>query len=184
MEEIWKDIPGYEGLYQASNLGNIRSLVFINNRGDKHRIKMKVQREGVYGRIYAMLYKDAKRKNWLVHRLIALTFIPNPNNYPEINHIDGNPKNNRVENLEWCTKSQNEKHAYENWLYPKIRKMNEAKKKPIIRNDGKYYDCAYSAARDLGVSVCPIRDVLKGRRTNFRGYTFSYVDREYGAGGI
>lgn len=183
MTEIWKDIPGYEGLYQASNLGNIRSIAFINNRGVKHRIKVKAQKEGVWGRMYTMLYKDTKRKNWLVHRLIAITFLPNPNNYPEINHIDGNPKNNRVDNLEWCTASYNMKHAYKNGLNPVIKEHNEKAKKPIIRNDGKYYDCAYRAAEDLGVSVFAIRDVLKGRTTNSKGYTFSYVEREWSRAG-
>ncbi len=91
----WKDIAGYEGHYQVSNDGMIRSIKSGNSilKGDK-------QKNG-YRRVY--LWKDGAKKNMLVHRLVALAFIPNPENLTEINHIDQDKENNRVENLEWCT---------------------------------------------------------------------------------
>ena len=96
MTEVWKDIPGYEGKYQASSLGRIRS-----KRGVlKLRDNFGYQRVMLYG-------LKGGRKSLSVHRLVAKTFIPNPNNYPQINHIDENKSNNRIDNLEWCTQSQN-----------------------------------------------------------------------------
>ena len=121
-----------------------------------------------------MLYKDKNRKNCTVHRLVAKAFLENPNNYPEINHIDGNPTNNDITNLEWCDMSYNQWHAYHNGLKPKNKEYNEAHKKPIIRNDGKQYDCAYAVASDLNVSVCSVRDVLKGRSRTCKGYGLKY----------
>lgn len=175
-QEIWKDIKGYEGLYQVSNLGRIKSVLFRNNICTKEREKIIKIKTNKCNRQYVMLYKNGKRKNLIVHRLVARAFIPNPNNYLEVNHIDGNPKNNNVGNLEWCTKSYNEWHAYHNGLNEKVRKYNEERKKSIIRNDGKIYDCAYSAAKDLTVTVCAIRDVLKSRTKKCKGYTFKYIN--------
>jgi hypothetical protein len=114
MEEIWKDIPEYEGYYQASNLGNVRSLKFWNNRYKKHydRIIILKQTNMPTGYKQITLCKDMTRKNYCVHRLIAKTFLKNLNNYKAVNHIDYNKHNNKVENLEWCTYSQNELHSY------------------------------------------------------------------------
>lgn len=100
MKEIWKDIEGYEGDYQVSNLGRIKSF-----KGKKEKIrKPGVIRGGYLG---IMLSKNNKSKSFKIHRLVAMTFIPNPNNYPEVNHKDENKKNNCVDNLEWCTKRYN-----------------------------------------------------------------------------
>ena len=102
MKEIWKDIPEYEGLYQVSNLGNVRSLNY-NRTGE-----IKLLKQGnVNGYKVVILYKDGKKKNYLVHRLVAIAFLPNPNNLPIINHKDENPSNNNVNNLEWCTQAYN-----------------------------------------------------------------------------
>ena len=102
MEEIWKNIKGYNGLYQISNLGNIYSLYtnkilkpFINEKG-----YLRIDLKG-----------NGKRKIFKVHRLVAEHFINNPNNYKEVNHINGVKTDNRVENLEWCTRSHNMKEA-------------------------------------------------------------------------
>lgn len=179
--EQWRDIPGYEGYYQVSDYGNVRSVLFVNNIVRKPRIKNLHKQVGVHGRIYVSLYKDTNRKNCTVHRLVANAFIPNPNNYPEVNHIDGNPQNNNVRNLEWCTKSYNEKHAYHNGLQEKLVAYNNSRKKPIVRNDGKEYSCAYEAADDLGVTVFSVRDVLKGRINTVKGYSFTYA-QEAGRG--
>lgn len=172
--EIFKDIPGYEGLYQVSNLGNIRRILFINNQVQKKKITIIKKQTNKRNRIQASLYKNGKRKNLLVHRLVAMAFLDNPNNYPEVNHIDGNSLNNNVNNLEWCTKKYNMQHAYDNNLNH-FKEHNKKTSKPIIRNDGKKYDNSYSASKDLGVSVFSIRDVLKGRTKTCKGYTFTYL---------
>lgn len=174
--EIWKDIPNYEGLYQVSNLGRIRRILFINNIIAKKENKILKTHTNKKNRVYVSLYKNNVRKNCILHRLVATTFIPNPNNLPEVNHIDGNPSNNNVYNLEWCTKKYNMKHAYDNNLC-KLKTYNNSNKKAIIRNDGKTYDCAYSAAKDINVSVFSIRDVLKGRSKTCKGYTFNYLEK-------
>jgi hypothetical protein len=103
--EIWKDIPNYEGLYQASNLGRIKS--FLMNR----ELILKTP-TGYLGYSYVNL----KGKLFRVHRIIGNTFLKNEKNFREINHKDGNKTNNKVENLEWCTRSYNMKHAFKNGL--------------------------------------------------------------------
>ena len=100
-EIIWKDIPGYEGLYKVSNTGEIYSM-----RENKNLSLSKDR----YGYVQIILYKNGESKTYKVHRLVALAFIPNPDKKPSINHLDGNPRNNRVENLEWCTASENQQH--------------------------------------------------------------------------
>lgn len=102
MKEMWKDIPGYEGLYQVSNLGNIRSLKYAG--GNKVKLLKQATTNG-YKQV--QLSKNGKGKNHLVHRLVAIAFIPNPNNLPVVNHKDENPSNNNVDNLEWCTQEYN-----------------------------------------------------------------------------
>ena len=101
--EIWKDIEGYEGLYQVSNTGKIKSLKSWG--GNNERI-MKPRNQGT-GYLSIGLSKDKKCRQFLVHRLVAQAFIPNPNNYDFVNHKDENKTNNVIENLEWCTKSYN-----------------------------------------------------------------------------
>ena len=111
IEEIWKDIEGYGGVYQISNLGNVKSLERIVYHPDgrvqvrKERIMSK--RESTDGYYMAKLNVNKKSKSIAIHRLVAQAFIPNPNNLPEVNHIDTDRKNNKVDNLEWCTHIDN-----------------------------------------------------------------------------
>lgn len=106
MKEIWKDIKEYEGLYQISNLGNLKSLKrMMKNRKCKEIIKKPSVLPKGYLQI--CLCKNGKLKYISIHRLVAQTFIPNPNNYPCVNHKDCNPKNNAVSNLEWVTYKMN-----------------------------------------------------------------------------
>ena len=112
--EQWQPIPGYEEVYEASNLGNIRS-----NRNKRHygkQLKAYVNKKG-YRVIHLCL--DGVEKSHKVNRLIAKTWIPNPNTAPEVNHIDGNKENDAITNLEWCTRSENMIHAYRTGLQQK-----------------------------------------------------------------
>lgn len=107
IEEIWKDILGYEGLYQVSSYGRVRSLDRYDrmNHFLKGRILKLYTRKGGY--LFVQLHLNGKGKNYLVHRLVAIAFIPNPDNLPEVNHLDEDKTNNRVENLEFCDRKYN-----------------------------------------------------------------------------
>ena len=115
MTEIWKDIQGYEGFYQISNLGNVKSLERVVDKGNgilqhrKERIMNK--RESIDGYYIAKLNVNKKSTSIAIHILVARHFIDNPNNYPEVNHKDCNRKNNQVDNLEWCTHQQNVEYS-------------------------------------------------------------------------
>lgn len=102
MEEIWKDIPGYEGHYQASNLGRIRS---VSRKWHKRIHVLKTHENKGY--LLVWLYKDSTSKGLYVHRLVALTFLDNKDSLPCVNHKDENRQNNNLENLEWCSYSYN-----------------------------------------------------------------------------
>lgn len=103
MEEIWKDIDEFEGLYQVSNLGNVKSLNY-NHTGKERNLKA---RNNGWGYLFVKLYKNGNRKLFTIHRLVAKAFIPNPENKREVNHKDENKTNNRVDNLEWMTSKEN-----------------------------------------------------------------------------
>mgnify|MGYP006375919495 FL=1 len=107
--EIWKDIFGYEGYYQISSLGRVKSLIWEKNKKHKQPKILKNYIDKGYYRV--SLYKDGNHKKYRVHRLIAQAFIPNPNNLPEINHIDENKLNNDISNLEWCSTEYNVKYG-------------------------------------------------------------------------
>ena len=108
MTEIWKDIKGYEGLYQVSSLGRVKRTY----KNKKERIlKIYLRKDGYF---QIQLSNQSKFKQFLIHRLIAHAFIPNPDNKPFINHINGVRNDNRIENLEWCTNKENIHHAIKN----------------------------------------------------------------------
>lgn len=116
MGEVWKDIEGYENLYQVSNLGRVKSLVGFNGHIYVNRVKVLKQSNTTTGYKKVELTINKRRKSHKVHRLVAFAFIPNPNHKPNINHKDGNPINNKVENLEWCTQRENVQHAVDTGL--------------------------------------------------------------------
>lgn len=121
--EIWRDIDGYEGHYQISNYGNVKSIKSVPTM-----LKGDYQNNG-YKRVY--LWKDGKKRNMLVHRLVALSFLPNPYGYSDINHIDENKANNHVDNLQWCS------HIY-NMNYGSVKvKISESKTGQAPWNKGK-----------------------------------------------
>ena len=150
MEEEWRDIKGYEGKYQVSNLGRVKSLG--NNKSKKEKILKHINSCG-YSNVN--LYKNGKKKPFLVHRLVAMHFIENPNNYSQVNHKDENPTNNRVDNLEWCTHeynlnygtrnkrtSESMKGKYKGSKNPASRKVQcitTGKKFNTVKEAGEYY---------------------------------------------
>lgn len=116
MAEIWKDVEGFEGYYQVSNFGNVKTVVrhdFKRNREIPEKIRKPIC---IHGYLYCDLWKDGEPKRFAVHRMVATAFLENPHGKREVNHIDGNKSNNHVSNLEWCTHSENENHAYKTKL--------------------------------------------------------------------
>lgn len=145
---MWKDIKGYEGIYQISDNGDIKSL----NRFDKagHNLKELIRKQKVtkFGYKNITLYKDGKRKEYFVHRLVAYTFIGMPKGKKQVNHKNGNKIDNRVENLEWVTVSENHKHMYRTGLrsmegeHHNNRKVNAKQAIEIFKSREKGVDLA------------------------------------------
>ena len=147
MTEIWRDIKSYEGLYQVSNLGKVKSIerVVTNNKhGGVRVVKETILHPTDNGHGYKIigLRKDGHRKNFYIHRLVATAFIPNPTQAKYINHIDYNRENNKINNLEWCTQRENINHSRENMRKPKscCRPSNTGHKYVYFRN-GTYRVC-------------------------------------------
>lgn len=114
MKEKWKDIKLYEGLYQISSFGRVKSLnrITSNVDGISREIKEKILKQSISNEYYSITLNNGTKKRFSVHRLVALAFIPNPENKEQVNHKDGNKLNNMKSNLEWNTKSENQLHAY------------------------------------------------------------------------
>jgi len=114
-KKIWRDILGYKGVYQINDLAFVKSLK--RPRGKRDKIISSCVAQTGYKTV--VLFKNSVRKIYLLHRLIAMAFIPNPENKPCINHKDGNKLNNSLDNLEWCTRAENNQHAFRNGLINK-----------------------------------------------------------------
>jgi len=144
-KEIWKDIPGYEGLYQISNNGGVKRMpkntVTITGKIRIHKLKILKPSTDSRGYSQTCLFKLGIGKIVSVHRFVAITFIENTENKPQINHKDGNKKNNHVDNLEWCTNTENMQHAVRNKLMARgeengISKLNELQVRVIKKTFG------------------------------------------------
>lgn len=177
MIEEFRDIEGFPN-YQVSNIGNVKNI-------KKNEYKLPGYDD--HGYLKVDLYNNAKRSSKKVHRLVAQAFIPNEENKPEVNHIDGNKTNNKVTNLEWCSKSENMQHAYATGLvhcygrkpsYGMLGKKNPngGGQKPIkVLETNKEYRSIAACARDLGLRDRSICDCLKGRQHSHGGYHFTYL---------
>lgn len=176
MIEDWKDVVGYEGLYEVSNRGNVRSLKRYV-KGSKCERKMVSERilKPLNNRGYASvaLCKEGKVKRMSVHRIVATAFVENVRNEDIVNHIDGNRMNNDASNLEWCSQKQNVKHAKEvlGVDYRLIAKRN----KPIKRNDGVVFCSMNEAAQKSGTTRGNIYLQMRGKRKAAGGYTFKFL---------
>ncbi len=173
MDEIWKDVPCFEGVYQASNLGRIRTVDRISPTcyGSTRKLKGKVVAENGGKRGYLRVSSRAHGVMF-AHRLIAITWIPNPNNLPVINHIDGNKSNNNPLNLEWCTQPYNVRHGFNTGLTPRktllkgdesiAAKLTEVSVANIKRRllDGER---AVDLAKEYGVNKNTIGELKAGR---------------------
>lgn len=184
MEEIWKDITveykgvlyDLTGLYQVSNYGRVKSLDRLDSNGHKLKEKILKIKPDKKGYKQAVLHKNGNRIVVSVHRLVAMAFIDNPNNYPVVNHKDENPSNNHVDNLEWCTISYNTqysryKYTCNNRVYSTGGNHARAKKVLCVET-GQVFDCIKDAnlwcKGDVGACV-------KGRRKTAGGYHWEYV---------
>lgn len=166
--EIWKDIPSFEGLYAVSNLQRVKSCKRPSVQNKNLIIAEKILRPGKhkYGYLKFTLCKQKKFHYVHLHRLMAETFMPNPNNFPCINHIDNNPENNSIENLEWCTWSHNTRHAYRQERLTKLGELNHMSKlteKKVIAIFNSPESRKNLAAK-YNVSAQAITDIKLGRR--------------------
>lgn len=173
MEELWKDIEGFEGLYQVSNTGKIRSFIRKSETSPPwHLIKPHFARGYTFAALYA---KDSKRaKNFLVHRLVAKAFVPNPNNYPEVNHKDENKQNNNADNLEWCTRAYNMSYGTARF------RQGISASTPVeqLTIDGVPIALYYSipvAAKINNIDCSSIIKCCKSKRIHTGGYRWRYA---------
>lgn len=154
MEE-WRDIIGYEGIYQISNLGRVKSLNY-NNTGKEGLRELD---DDKYGYKVINLYKNGKGKRYSVHRLVAIAFIPNPNNLPQVNHINEIKNDNRVENLEWCTNEYNHNYGTRN------KRSGESKSKKVkCITTGEIFRSSTEGSKKYKISPSLIRRCCRGIR--------------------
>lgn len=158
-----RDVKNYEGLYAVTSCGRVWSY--------KNK---KFLTPGVYngGYLYVNLYKNGKYKSFLVHRLVAEAYIPNPDNLPQINHRDENKTNNCLQNLEWCNAKYNANYGNH------IEKVANSHKKPILQFDlnGNFiceWECATDVGKEVRVHIC---DCLKGRLKSAYGFIWKYKE--------
>lgn len=187
MEE-WKTIEGYEGKYLISDKGNVKSLYDKNGSYREHIL---TSRSAKNGYLYVNLYKNSKSKTKKIHRLVAETFISNSNKLPCINHIDGNKHNNCVNNLEWCTYSENTKKAIELGLIDKEKFFKSGKDNIMYNKHGKEHPSSISVLQydlkdnfikrwdnikeaEQALKLYHISNCCKGSRKTCGGYKWKY----------
>ena len=187
--EKWKDVVDYEGLYKVSDLGRVKSVRrFRDNHGTPQLVPEKIKNTRIKNSGYLMtdLYKENKQKSVMIHRIVAIAFLPNKENKETVNHKDGNKLNNSVENLEWNSFSEQNKHFYEQGLKSKenikkaIKAMNDknARKIKCVETGEVFKSLSdaslFSKGDRRGVSLI-IRSAKNTKNTAY-GYHWSYVD--------
>lgn len=182
--ENWKDVTGYEGLYQVSDQGNVRSLNWRGSKGTKN-LWLKPHNKGY---LQVELAKNGVRKTFTVHRLVANAFVPNPDKLPVINHIDEDKQNNRAENLEWCTHKRNMEAFYENHPLAnahtrvprfgkhKCRLMRRIVQKTIDGEEVKVWDNSRQIFLETGMSDWSISECCRGNRKTAYGFKWQYAN--------
>lgn len=170
LNEIWKPVLGYEGLYKVSNKGNVISIkrkVLRNGHlmsVPEINLKPRLTRLGY---VKVSMSKSGINKGHFVHRLVAKAFIPKLKGCNEINHIDGNKENNNVENLEWCDRKHNIRHSNEMGLVKRNKGLSHPNSEPVIDLDsGVFYNSIKDAANNLGCDRCYLSKKLKGELFN------------------
>lgn len=164
--EIWKAVIGYEDIYEVSNFGNVRSLPRMDSNG--HEWKGKTLKQAKSGKnkpyLKVNLCKEGTQKVVYVHRIVAQAFLPNPENKYDVNHIDGDKLNNKLENLEWVTRKENIKHACDNGLSPRGEQRGKLTENQVLEiyKRGKEGEMQKSLAREFEVNVSAICKILKG----------------------
>lgn len=173
LNEVWKDIVGYEGLYQVSDAGRVRSISHfaINNKGGGERLtngRVLSPYKMPNGYLQVQLSKGSTKKKHYIHRLVAIVFLKNENNLSDVNHIDGNKDNNYVQNLEWCSHKDNQMHMVKNKLTRKAIPVL------CIENNKEY--CSLSEA-ERKTGFC--RKLIKRaclEETEYKGYNWRFVN--------
>lgn len=186
--EIWKDIPGYEGSYQVSNLGRVKSMARCYYTGRKHTSKIVLKDKMIYrhrdkdGYLFVSLRKDKRLKYFKVHRLVAICFIQNNNNKPQVNHIDGVRDNNCVFNLEWVTALENSNHALN--VTKGIKRLSDSPFSKEVHQysiDGKFiktWPSLKEATIELKIHKDSISNTCHFRQKTAGGFIWSLVKIE------
>jgi hypothetical protein len=176
MKEIWKDIAGYEGYYQISNTGSVKSLDRVINVIDGKRIydkhltgKILYQRRHGKGYKTVSLLKDCESKSVYIHRLVAQAFIPNDANCPMINHKNAVKNDNCAENLEWCTNGENVQYAYDLGTHSNSKAV-------VCLSDGKIFISGCAAGKFYKLNQRNISECCNGKRKTCGGLKFSFTE--------
>lgn len=193
MQEIWKDIKDFEEMYQVSNLGRVRSVDRFDNMGRLRKGNIKTIRDNGHGYFSVQMYRDNKSNVRYVHRLVAQTFLDNPDNKPEVHHIDSDRSNNKLDNLQWVTSKENNSFPEHiksmkknpNWLKNSRTAMAKARDKAIIINSYRTrftrggvsleFSSLAEGARVLGLDKGGCTRVANGKQKHTHGYTIEYI---------
>ena len=181
--EVWRDVKSFEGLYEVSNKGNVRSVDRINHIGRRYSGRTLRPGYSANGYLQVQLCENGIRKNKYIHRLVAEAFIPNPNNFPEVNHMDEVKDNNDVRNLEWCTSEYNNNYGTRiERISKKVRAINVETGEVVVFNSTE--EAGRKGYAQSGVAAA-CKGVYKDSRTGkliggdghtYRGYRWSYIE--------
>lgn len=177
-KEEWRPIKGYEGFYEVSSFGRIKSLPYTVNNGRllrerKYKEKILTGYIDAHGYAYIKLAKrDGRQKTAKIHRLVAKAFIPNPDNLPQINHKDENKRNNRVDNLEWCTARYNLNYGSRSKKYMRKVSMIDLETNKVI----KVFDSMKDVEKELKIGHSKVSCVCHGKRNSAGGYGWRFAD--------